>query len=243
MTEWTYADIWQSIAQSQPMATAFVQGARTSTWQTFKAQANALAQCLLDSGLGRQSKVGAYFYNCPEYVCTVAAALKIGLTPFNVNYRYGGEELLYLLDNAEAEALIFDRSFLDTLAQIRPRLPKIKCWIASGAGSEELPAWSASYEDIVRQSPHRDVSSPWGRSGDDVLLIYTGGTTGMPKGVMWRQGDLISFSRRTHPLLSLPTIRSLEDIVAHVAYIPPRVSMVASPLMHAVGQMAAMSAL
>jgi acyl-CoA synthetase (AMP-forming)/AMP-acid ligase II len=243
MAEWTYTDIWQSIGRSQPAATALVQGARTVSWLAFNTQANAIAQRLLDVGLRHQSKVGAYFYNCPEYVCTVAAALKVGLTPFNVNYRYGGNELFYLLDNAEAEALIFDRAFLETVTQIRPRLPKVKCWIASGTGSDELPDWAASYDDIVRHPPRVDVSSPWGRSGDDILLIYTGGTTGMPKGVMWRQGDLIAYSRRTHPLLSLPTIQSLEDIVAHVADLPPRVSMIASPLMHAVGQMGSMAAL
>jgi acyl-CoA synthetase (AMP-forming)/AMP-acid ligase II len=243
MAEWTYADIWQSIAQSQPLATAFVQGARTVSWQQFNAQANAIAQRLLDAGLARQSTVGAYFYNCPEYVCTVAAALKIALTPFNVNYRYGAEELFYLLDNADTQALIFDWAFLETVNQIRPRLPKIKCWIASGVGSDDLPVWAASYEDIVRRPPVGDVSSPWDRGADDILLIYTGGTTGMPKGVMWRQGDLISYARRTHPVLSLPTIRSPDDIVAHVKDLPHRVSLVASPLMHAVGQMASMSAL
>src|SRR5579862_6542467 len=101
MTEWTYPDIWHSIAQAQPQATAFVQGARTLSWQQFDEHADALAQHLLDAGLSQQSKVGTYFFNCPEYVCAVAAALKAAFTPFNVNYRYGGEELLYLLDNAD----------------------------------------------------------------------------------------------------------------------------------------------
>jgi acyl-CoA synthetase (AMP-forming)/AMP-acid ligase II len=101
MTEWTYSDIWQAIARSRPLAPAFIQGERVVDWQAFNADADAIAQYLLNAGLGQQSKVGAYFYNCPEYICTVAAALKVGLTPFNVNYRYGGEELVYLLDNAD----------------------------------------------------------------------------------------------------------------------------------------------
>jgi acyl-CoA synthetase (AMP-forming)/AMP-acid ligase II len=243
MTEWTYPDIWHSIARSQPQAIAFVQGERTVSWQGFDAQANAIARHLLNAGLGRQSKVGTYFFNCPEYVCAVAAALKAALTPFNVNYRYGGEELRYLLDNADAEALIFDRTFLGILAQIRSRLPKIKCWIASGADSSALPDWVDSYEDIVRRPPSENVSPPWKRQGDEILLIYTGGTTGMPKGVMWRQDDLLEYSRRTHPVLSLPTIHSVDDIVAHVLAQPHRVSLIASPLMHAVGQMGAMAAL
>jgi len=77
MTEWTYTDIWESIARAQPQATAFVQGERVISWQEFELTANALAQYLLDSGLGRQSKVGAYLYNCPQYLCTVASALKV----------------------------------------------------------------------------------------------------------------------------------------------------------------------
>lgn len=243
MTEWTYADIWQSIARAQPQATAFVQGERVVTWEEFERTANALAQDLLDSGLGRQSKVGAYLYNCPEYLCTVAAALKVAMVPFNVNYRYGSEELLYLLDNADAEALIFDRAFIGKLAPIRSRLPKIRRWIAVGDGPADFPDWVVSYEDIVRHAPPASTSAPWGRSGDDILLIYTGGTTGMPKGVMWRQGDLFGMARRTHPILSQPGIETLDDVASHVISQPRRVSLVASPLMHAVGQMSAMSAL
>src|SRR5271167_3004582 len=155
MTEWTYADIWQSIARAQPQATAFVQGERTVSWEEFELTGDALAQYLLDSGLGRQSKVGAYLYNCPEYLCTVAAALKVAMVPFNVNYRYGSEELLYLLDNADAEALIFDRAFIDRLAPIRSRLPKIKRWIAVGGGPADSSDWIVSYEEIVRHSPPR----------------------------------------------------------------------------------------
>ena len=243
MTAWTYADIWRSIAQSQPQATAFVHGERTVAWREFDAHANSIAQHLLAAGLGRQSKVGAYFFNCPEYVCTVAAALKAALTPFNVNYRYGGEELVYLLDNADAEALIFDHTFLDTVAQIRLRLPKIQCWIASGAERSALPDWAQSYEEIVQHTPHDDVRPSWGRHGDDIVLIYTGGTTGLPKGVMWRQGDLLEYSRRTHPILSLPSVQSADDIVSHAMALPHRVSLIASPLMHAVGQMGSMAAL
>jgi fatty-acyl-CoA synthase len=243
MEEWTYPDIWHSIAQSQPHATAFVQGEQTLSWHTFDSQTQALARHLLDTGLKQQSKVGAYFYNCPEYVCTIGAALTAGMAPFNVNYRYGPDELLYLLDNADAEALAFDHAFLETAAQIRPRLPRIKAWIVCDAVSTQLPPWATSYDAVVRTPPRDAVVPPWGRGGDDIVLIYTGGTTGMPKGVMWRQGDLLEYSRRTHPLLSLPTIRSLQDIARHALVMPHRVSLIASPLMHAVGQMGAMAAL
>jgi fatty-acyl-CoA synthase len=243
MSEWTYTDIWHSIAKAQPRERAFVQGARELSWSDFEHQANALAQRLLTAGLARQSKVGAYFHNCPEYVCTVAAALQVGMVPFNVNYRYGGEELLYLLDNAEAEAVIFDRSFVDKLGPIRPRLPKVKCWVALGEAAGDLPRWATSYEQVVGEATRVEAQAPWGRSGDDILLLYTGGTTGMPKGVMWRQGDLITYSRRAHPVLSDPAIQTLDDLVAHVRTLPRRVSLIASPLMHAVGQMGAMAAL
>lgn len=251
MTQWTYADIWQSIAHAQPQAPAFVQGGRIVSWQEFDLDASALAQYFLDHGLGHQAKVAAYLYNCPEYLVTVNAAFKAGMAPFNVNYRYGGEELLYLLGNADAEAVVFDSAFYDTLVPIRSQLPRVKCWIAAGrraADSHDLASgstvdWAIPYEQAVQRLPRAPVSAAWGRSGDDLVILYTGGTTGMPKGVMWRQEDLLGMARRANPVLSLPGIVTIDDIVARVLSLPRRVSLIASPLMHATGQIAAMSAL
>ena len=124
---------------------------------------------------------------------TYYAAFKGGFAPVNTNYRYGPEELFYLFDNADAEAVVFHAGFTEVLEKIRGRLSGVKAWVAVAEPGHPVPAWADDYDAIVAQVPaERPVKAPWGRSGDDLLLLYTGGTTGMPKGVMWAQDDLFN---------------------------------------------------
>ncbi|MGH8918383.1 MAG: AMP-binding protein, partial [Actinomycetes bacterium] len=185
MGNFNLADVWGVVAETQPDRPAQRHGDRVQTWAEFDRRARSLAADLLDAGLGQQAKVAAYLYNGPEYLETYAAAFKAGLVPVNTNYRYGPEEVVYLLGNADAEAVVFDVEFAPLLGLIRDRLPLVTRWYAVGGPA---PDWAVPYEEAA--SSGREADPPWGRSGDDLLLLYTGGTTGMPKGVMWRQDDL-----------------------------------------------------
>ncbi|MFL5295763.1 MAG: AMP-binding protein [Phenylobacterium sp.] len=240
MTAWTFADVWEAIAQVQPDHPAFVQGARELTWGQMDARADALAAHLIGAGLEHQAKVAAFLYNGPEYIESYYAAFKSGFAPVNTNYRYGPEELHYLFDNADAEAVVFHAQFAEVLETIRGRLPKVKAWIAVAEPGHAIPAWASDYETIVARVPAaRPVRAAWGRSGDDLLLLYTGGTTGMPKGVMWRQDDLFNvIGAGGNALLGIPPATSIEELVARIQspeHIRP-ISLIACPLMHGTGQ-------
>jgi acyl-CoA synthetase (AMP-forming)/AMP-acid ligase II len=187
-TRWNLADVWELVAEVMADRPAQRNGSRLASWGEFDRRANALAKDLLDAGLTHQSKVGAYLYSCPEYLETYTAAMKAGMAPFNVNYRYGPDEVLYLLHDADAEAVVFHATFAPLLSQIADRLPQVKAWYAVSDGSP-IPDWATPYEPVVASGADR-VDAPWGRSGEDLVLLYTGGTTGMPKGVMWEQHEL-----------------------------------------------------
>ncbi len=243
MTNWNLAEIWETVAEVRPDHPAQRCGERTVTWQEFDRRANALAADLLDAGLGQQAKVAVELHNGPEYLEAYAAAFKGGLVPVNVNYRYGPTEVLYLLDNADAEAVVFHAGFSEVIDQIRARLPKVRRWYVVADGSPQ-PDWARSYEDTVSPGADR-VSPPWGRSGDDLLLLYTGGTTGMPKGVMWRQDDLVNvLGSGGNPLLGLAPVADTAELRARIAGAQGSFSnLPACPLMHGTGQFSAFIAM
>src|SRR5579871_1990694 len=159
---WNYADIWESIAGAIPDYPAMIKGPRVIAWADFDRRANALARRLLDLGLGQQSKVAGYLYNGPEYLETYYAAFKAGFAPVNTNYRYVADELIYLFDNADAEAVVFGASFAPTVDQIRGKLPKVKAWIAVAEPGHPAPAFAEDYDAIVAARETR-VVGPWGR--------------------------------------------------------------------------------
>lgn len=241
MTAWIIADVWEAIAQKQPDRPALVQGERSVSWGEFDARADALAAHLVAAGLSSEAKVAAYLYNSPEYLETYYAAFKAGVAPFNTNYRYGGEELAYLFDNADAEAVVFHAGFAETLEPLRARLPSVKRWIAVAEPGHEVPAWADDYEAVVATPPaERPFKAPWGRSPDDLMLLYTGGTTGMPKGVMWRQDDLFNvIGAGGHPLRGLAPLEQASDVSERIGSYEPPITLVCCPLMHGTGQFSA----
>jgi 3-oxocholest-4-en-26-oate---CoA ligase len=233
MPGWNFAEVWEICADQVPDAVAQRQGDREVSWRDFDRRADGIARTLLDAGAEEQDKVAQYLYNCPEYLESMFGVFKAGLVPVNTNYRYADEELVYLWDNADAVAVVFHGSFTERIEGIRSRLPKVKTWLWVDDGAGPCPEWAMPYEDAAKASTER-VRAPWGRDGHQLLFMYTGGTTGMPKGVMWRHDDLI------HAVL--PTLQPLfggpEDYPAlREAITAAGVQMLpACPLMHGTGQ-------
>ncbi|MBT9470475.1 MAG: AMP-binding protein [Pseudomonadota bacterium] len=241
MSAWTFADVWEAIAARQPDQPALIQGERVVTWGQFDARADALAAHLTAGGLTHDAKIAAYLYNSPEYLETYYAAFKAGMTPINTNYRYGGEELTYLFDNADAQAVVFHAGFAATLEPLRAKLPQVKRWIAVAEPGHPAPAWAEDYEAVVaKPAPVRPFKAPWGRSPEDLMLLYTGGTTGMPKGVMWRQDDLFNvIGAGGHALMGLPPLERVEDVSDRLSTYEKPTTLVCCPLMHGTGQFSA----
>ena len=239
MTEFAFADVWEAIAEARRDDDAQVQGARRFTWAELDRRADALAAAFLAGGVSHQDKVANYLYNGPEYMEVFFGALKAGLVPVNTNYRYGADELTYLWDNADAVVVVFDASFADLVDQVRPRVPRVRFWLQVGGDTTECPPWAIPYEGVASTDVEGPVRGPWGRSPDDQIFIYTGGTTGMPKGVMWRQGTMGSSQPTT---AGPPPAETLDDVVTNLSARPP-VVLPACPLMHATGLVTALATL
>ena len=236
MSGWNFAELWEGVADRVGDADALVQGDRRISWSQMDQRANGLARHLLDGGAAHQDKVALYLYNCPEYMEAGFAAYKAGLVPVNTNYRYLDDELAYLWDNADAVAVVFHSSFTERVEAVRARVPKVRRWLWVDDGHGPCPPWATPYEEVAAPTPQR-AAGPWGRSGDDILMIYTGGTTGMPKGVMWRQDDLVSALCSTgNALLGRPPeeVGGVEGALASLEG-PGAPGLPACPLMHGTG--------
>jgi len=236
MSGWNFADIWETVAQQVPDAPAQIQGQRQITWADFDRRANGVARAMLEAGLEEQEKVAQYLYNCPEYLESMFAAFKAGMAPVNTNYRYLDDELLYLWDNADAACVVFHGTFTERVDAIRDQLPKVKLWLWVDDGTGPCPDWATPYEEAAAQGTGDAVAGPWGRSGDHLNLLYTGGTTGMPKGVMWRQDDLI----RNLVGSFVPAVREQDPddeltLIRESVSAPGLVGLPACPLMHGTG--------
>ena len=228
--EWTFADVWETVADTVPDRIALAHGERRVTWREFDRRADGIAAALLNAGLQRQDKVALYLHNAPAYLESAFAALKAGLVPVNTNYRYTGDELVQLWTDADAAAVVFHGAFAAQADAVRARCPAVKTWLFVDDGEAVCPAWATPYEAAARTLTGRTVP-PWGRSGDDQLLIYTGGTTGLPRGVMWRQHDMFLASNTTGD----PEIADHDHVRQRLAGAAPPVGLPAAPLMHGTG--------
>jgi 3-oxocholest-4-en-26-oate---CoA ligase len=236
---WNFADMWERVAKRLPDAPATTDDRGTRSWAETNARADAIARALLaGSGASHQSKVALYLYNAPEFIESLFAIFKAGLVPVNTNYRYAEDELVYLWDNSDAVAVFFHGTFTSRVDSIRARVPGVKMFVHVDDGTTPCPTWATSFETIVADRCER-VVAPWGRSGDDLLILYTGGTTGMPKGVMWRQDDLFA-SLDSASRNALPAEVDWNAFDARVTK-PGPVNLPAAPLMHGTGLFNAMS--
>nr|WP_070958976.1 acyl-CoA synthetase [Hyphomonas sp. Mor2] len=161
---------------------ALIHGDRVVSWPDMSARANNVARALLDRGAAPGDKIGFYLRNQPEYIEGLAAAFKARLTHVNVNYRYLDDELRYIIDNSDSTVVLYENEFRENVARILASLPKVKIWVEIGGGAD-TPDFAVAYEDLAASGDGRPLDIE--RSPDDLMFLYTGGTTGMPKGVMW----------------------------------------------------------
>jgi acyl-CoA synthetase (AMP-forming)/AMP-acid ligase II len=184
------ADLWELVVDAIPDNEALVYGSRRLSFAQVDERANRLAHVLNERGVGAGDHIGLYLYNSTEYLEGMLAAFKLRAVPVNVNYRYVEGELRYLLDNAEAKAVVLHRELAPRLTAVQPELPMLQTavWVDDDSGADVALADALEYEAaIAAASPARDFAP---RSSDDLYVLYTGGTTGMPKGVMWRHEDI-----------------------------------------------------
>jgi 3-oxocholest-4-en-26-oate---CoA ligase len=237
---WNIADVFETIADQIPGALAQQQGDRRFTWDEFDRRADGVARALLDAGLAEQDKVAQYLYNCPEYLESLYGCFKSGMATVNTNYRYAADELVYIWDNADVIAVVFHGEFVPNIEAIRERVPRVELWLWVDDGSGPCPAWAVPYESAATSDPGR-TSGPWGRSGDHLFLLYTVGTTGTPKGVMWRQDDMFR-ALDANNRRRMPPEQDLGALERRVTKAGPR-GLPGAPLMHGTGLFNAISTL
>jgi acyl-CoA synthetase (AMP-forming)/AMP-acid ligase II len=228
--EFNLADLFELVADRVPDRLALVAGDRRLTFRELDERATRFANYLADIGVEPGQHVGIYSVNRAEWVEAMFGCYKARAVPINVNYRYVTEELRYLFDNADLVALVYEAEFGPLVASVLPGLPHLEHLVVlddgSGTVTEELAA--VEYEHALESaSPVRDFGP---RSADDLYILYTGGTTGMPKGVMWRAEDIF-FAALGGGNYGGPPITAPEQIADNVSATPAS-SLALAPLMH-----------
>jgi len=236
----SFATVWERVADAVADAPAVVQGPRRVTYRELDDRAARLAAALGAHGVGQDTKVALFLHNCPEYMECLFALSKLRAVPANVNFRYLGDELVQLVDNADAEVLVYHRSLRDRVVDARQRMPKLRHLIEVDDDHGD-----SDYERLLRE---HDPAPRVERAGDDRLLWYTGGTTGLPKGVLWHQGTLLRYGLiAAYALQNEAPTDDLDQLIGDVRRWrergTPLVSLLTTPLVHATAVHQANSAL
>ncbi len=223
--EFNLAEISEAIAAAVPERDCIVFRDRRFPWSQFNERTRRLANVLIAHGFGchqprsalqnfesGQDHLGLYLHNGNEYLEGMLGAYKARVAPFNVNYRYVEEELVYLLNDADCRILIYHARFAPRIEKIRSELPHVDLLlqVADESGNPLLPG-AIDYEEALRQASPQRPPLTW--SGDDLYILYTGGTTGMPKGVLWRQEDIFFGALGGQPIggAKIPSVEALVD--------------------------------
>ena len=185
-----WATLWESVADAMPEGLAVVRGQRRLRWAELDERASRLAAALEAVGLGQESKVAIVAYNTPEHLEAVFAAYKLRACPINLNFRYRAEELAEVLEDSESEVLVFHGSLAAQVAPAREASARLRAVIQIDDGSPLLNG-ALRFEDLIRA---HDPAPRVRRSGADIQLLYTGGTTGHPRGVMYRHADAVEMN-------------------------------------------------
>ncbi len=231
--EFNLADLYEIVADAVPDRLALVAGDRRLTYAQLDERANRFAHHLLDHGVGTGDKVAIYSWDRAEWLEAMLGAYKARAVPVNVNYRYVADEARYILDNSDAAAVVFERAFVPVMNAIRGDLPRLRHAVVLEDGTDD-DSDAVPYEDALADaSPARDFAP---RSPDDLYLLYTGGTTGVPKGVMWRAEDIF-FAALGGGGFGQPPITTPEELAERIPAEDARaIPMVNAPLMHGGGQ-------
>ena len=231
-----FASVWEMVSDLVPENDALICGEDIVSWKEYDDRASKIASALSEAGLGANSKAGLYLNNSNEYLIAQYAIFKVGGIPINVNYRYVEEELIYLLENSDAEAVFYHACYSSRIKEIAGSLPNIKAWIEVSDGTESKFDQSLKYQDLLSQhSPMKRIH----RDPETIYMLYTGGTTGMPKGVMYKQGEFLVYLFRTLKAMGYDVPEDLSDLESRIeaskssnAFIR---SVIGCPLMHGTG--------
>jgi acyl-CoA synthetase (AMP-forming)/AMP-acid ligase II len=241
-----FADLFELTADKVPDRTAVVDRRRRVTYAELEARANRIAHALSSAGVQPGQHVGILATNCVEWVETMFAVYKIRASVVNVNFRYVEEELRYLLDNSDTVALVYQREYAPLIAAARDAQPKLQTFVRiewDNSDVDDRALAPLEYEKFLAEhAPDRDFSE---RSDDDIYLLYTGGTTGMPKGVMWRHEDVYFALAGGIDVFTLERVPSPEAASERIDASQPSglVMMPVPPLMHGAGQMGTLRSL
>ena len=234
---WHMADIWEHVADAIPDSEAVIFDTNRLSWKDYENQAARVAQIFVQEGISQGAKISIYSYNSAEYLVAQFGAFKARMCPINVNYRYLETELAHVINNSDSEAIVFQAAFAPRLEAIRDQFTQVKLFLEIEDGSGEHLEGALSYSEALKNSgPMPRIE----RSDDDIYMLYTGGTTGLPKGVMY---DHKTFSKslitKAMELRGLPIPEKPADVGPVVAALAakglsPR-CIPACPLMHGTG--------
>ena len=231
-----FANVWERVSDTVGDNLALINGDNELSWSQLDVKAAKIATILEEYGLKSDSKVGIYLHNSNEYLEAQYGVFKIEGVPINVNYRYKENELIYLLDNADAEAVFFQGCYSERIKAIKDQLPKIKVYIQIDDGTEPLMEGAIDYESSISSSKEQ---KRFDRTEENIYMLYTGGTTGMPKGVMYKHGGFIPSMLKTAFAMGFDVPEDISDLETIVKNAKENdslsVSLPACPLMHGTG--------
>ena len=231
-----FANVWERVSDTVGDNVALINGDNELSWSQLDVKAAKIATILEEYGLKSDSKVGIYLHNSNEYLEAQYGVFKIEGVPINVNYRYKENELIYLLDNADAEAVFFQGCYSERIKAIKDQLPKIKVYIQIDDGTEPLMEGAIDYESSISSSKEQNR---FDRTEENIYMLYTGGTTGMPKGVMYKHGGFIPSMLKTAFAMGFEVPEDISDLEKIVKNAKENdslsVSLPACPLMHGTG--------
>jgi acyl-CoA synthetase (AMP-forming)/AMP-acid ligase II len=232
------ADLAEHAIDAVPDRVALISGDQQLTYAELEEKANRLAHYLIDRGVKKDDKVGLYCRNRIEIVIAMLGIVKAGAILVNVNFRYVEGELRYLFDNSDMVALVHERQYADRVANVLPDVPDIKTILVVEDGSDldhQRYGGVEFHAALEQGSPERDFGP---RSADDIYLLYTGGTTGFPKGVMWRHEDIYRVLLGGTDFATGEPLADEYDLSKQAVANPPMIRLPIPPMIHGATQSA-----